>query len=400
MTATGTLRAAPSPPASSGALFSTVTHFPGRAAHKVRMSIIPNAARPIARQNGVDGQPLSDNPGNFGFRVARAESDVTLNARGFVDDNPVGGLDADGLLFHSRKIAKPIGHSMGLNAWDVEDLAQDALVEVLKKQKGSGAIIHGGLLRRQVGYSASKVSLKLKNQNSTDAGARGAWLKECAKREQALGRDLTVGEKNIVAKEIQASRGADDPRHVPSDGFQWLSTDAPIDAEDSRVGATLSSAEQSYDSDEDDAYRLADEVKHGVALVRGHGDTEAKFGPRIGVKAARRQAWNALAKAIGAPPAGVATVPGAVAAKAALTVPDAVDVAARWIDEEGVTTQAEVDAFFLPYGRINKDQMTAVATMIADRPQLIGVPGEQQPQGHAYWSAALECANAASYPRR
>jgi hypothetical protein len=98
-------------------------------------------------------------------------------------------------------------------------------------------------------------------------------------------------------------------------------------------------------------------------------------------------AWNALAKIAGAPAATVGTVNKATARAASKTITDAADVAERWTIDTTTVTEEEAHAFFLPYGMATDKQKDAVATMIADRPTV----------GHALWTAALECANEASY---
>ena len=352
------------------------------------MSTPTSTKPPRKRKSSANGTPKVEN-GRYDNEKAAADVELSLpavNARGFKDDNPVGGLDAEGIHFHAHKIARQIGSRRGLNQWDVEDLGQESTPEALEKERKHGHVTHGGLVRKTAESIAYKAGLEHKKQNGTDASARTVWMFECAQESQRLQRSLTRAETDAIAEEIRALKKEKDDRHYPSEGYQNLKpADTEIDDPDLHAGLTLVATDPEEFVD-DDVRDLVDEAK-------------ALKSAKQSIAVARRKAWNQLAKIAGAPPATVGTVAKSDARKAEKTIKNAVDVAARWIDEEEVTTPAETAAFFLPYGVLSEAEKMAAATMIADRPQLIGEEGRKKPQGHAYWQAALECSNAEFYPQ-
>lgn len=355
------------------------------------MSTPTSSSKPLPkRKSSANGTPKEEN-GRFDFGKTESEVELViadapvLNARGYVDDNPVGGLDDRALLAKSQVVARRVGARLGLDPSAVEELGQDSLVEIYEKNEGY--VRHGALVTTVASSLGIKLSLKKKKQNGTDGAARKEWLFECGQESQLLQRSLTKAEADALAEEIRAFIKMKHPRNYPSEGYQYLKpADTEIDNPDLHIGATLVAREPDEFIDDEDGHQLADDAQELISAKKS-------------VAVARRKAWNALAKIAGAPPATVGTVAKAHARKAAKTVTNAADVAARWLDEEGVTTPAETAAFFLPYGVLTEDEKVAAAKMIADRPQLIGPEGKKKVQGHVYWQAALECSNSEFYPQ-
>jgi DNA-directed RNA polymerase specialized sigma24 family protein len=200
---------------------------------------------------------------------ARAEADLVLESRG---RDLIRQAD-EAVRYWTGHKARADVEPFEVNAHDVEDLAQDAIVEALRSRNGASQKWVSTLAHNAV------VSLRRGPTSPVDQRARKLLEDWTDVRTQELGRSLTGAEIDAEAERLRETWA--DQRHRPTRGFQHARSTALTD-DLAVLDATVAPA-----ADEDHYVSAAARVE----LAYGAADTSK----RLDRATARRQAWAAVA---------------------------------------------------------------------------------------------------------
>ncbi|GAB4098641.1 hypothetical protein [Sinomonas halotolerans] len=217
----------------------------------------------------------------------------------------LAGVDAPSMLRMARESASYWERRHGLArrtaAVDADDLAQEALVQVLTRLEGGG---HADDLRQLINAVAANIAVRAADPvfRAEDRRAR----RELARKVEAFGashlRSPSPRELEALAREVDAEWH--DPRHRPSRGWEvpprpLLSLDAPVEGADGTALGTL--VPSAVPGGGEGHLRRGADGGPGGAVERF---LEADEAPGAAMRAqARRLAWNGLAALEGVPEA-------------------------------------------------------------------------------------------------
>jgi hypothetical protein len=284
-----------------------------------------------------------------------------LDSTATPEPSVVTALTDEELFSQAHMLARISSRKAGLNAWEIEDVAQEVLLEVLSTRSRNGKAIGGGLLR--VASRAQVSRLVDTHRNHTDSTALRRWKLEVERLEGERRRHLTRTELDELADAIR--RAWHDPRHRPTRGFHNEAREVSFD--DLGPDFEHPTVESFVAEGGDAGHTLADKVESGEASRPN----------------ARRQLWNALASDFGTPQSVPCSVSESRSRAHALKIRDASEVAARFTS--GLATASEVESLFAPFGLgLTESQRMTIAGVLSDRPEM----------GHRLWRSALDFANA------
>ncbi|WP_251153635.1 hypothetical protein [Cellulosimicrobium sp. Marseille-Q4280] len=200
---------------------------------------------------------------------ARAEANLVLEARG----RNLMRQANEGVRYWAGAKARADVDPFEINDHDVEDLAQDTVVEALRATNGASQTWVNTLAHNAV------VGLRRGQTSPVDQRARKLLDDWGEARTQQLGRELTGAEIDAEAQRLRETWA--DQRHRPTRGFQHTRSTTLTD-DLAQFDATVVPAA-------DEALYDADEVR--VEMAYGAGATRK----RLDAASARRQAWTAVA---------------------------------------------------------------------------------------------------------
>lgn len=304
-------------------------------------------------RKGQVGQP-TPNGGHFATKT-NTDADVALTGH--------EGLSDSDIFEQSIKISGQFARRYKFTSEEAEDLAQDTMASVLLTRKRNPdrdvsvrliSTAARALASRQIDgatrHEDSSALVKLKQRQ--------------AQEEQQLGRHLTKREVDALATDIR--QNWHDPRHRPTVGFQY---EVRVESTETVFGGkdftdTHPSLDPIQQAGNDATHELVD-------MVEDESLTKAQ---------ARLHAWNTLFGEQ-VPNAKPAQYTQSMARRYVAAVPDAVDVATRYI--EGTATPEETAALFAPFGELGTPGRFSVADTIASRAK----------HGHRLWRSALDFGN-------
>ena len=299
----------------------------------------------------------------------RPEATVVLSGKTKIEKvypaKPANGLTDVEILEHAVRLARSASFNKGISREDAEDIAQEAVLQVLKTKKDNGNLpVQGGYIRVVTrGLVSKRMDTHTRHE---DSEAFKKWKFEVEFMENAEGRHLTTEELDSIAKDIRDNWKND--RHRPSVGFQHETKVIAMDA----VGAGFAgNIAHIVNADADGS-----EIGHDLADALAKGE--------IAKETAKRQLWNVLAEDNGASHAVANSLTEREVKAAAKDVgaDRAVEVARNFAN--GTTTTAEENALFAPFGmNLTDSAKRRIARTIAARPEV----------GHRLWKSALDFAN-------
>ncbi|WP_191413598.1 hypothetical protein [Salinibacterium sp. ZJ450] len=249
----------------------------------------------------------------------------------------------------------------GLNSRDADDIAQEAIFDLLKHPPKSGShAFTPGLIITSV---KNKLAMALNERNNIrpeEARARRDLADVVVGEEGLLGRALISREVDEIAQRIRDSWH--DPRHRPSENFH---------------------RDRSHISIDDEAAGIS-ELPGARKLIREPmGLLDLLESGAIGRPAAKRQVWNEVAAGFGVLPVKPRSIRDAEARNARAEIDERGGVAAaaaKWLDGREVAGK-----LFAPWIRVSEETARDIAVFLTTRP-LIAEP---------MWRSALDTANGA-----
>ncbi|HEX9087858.1 MAG TPA: hypothetical protein VF867_10060 [Arthrobacter sp.] len=327
-----------------------------------------------------------------------SESDVVLGQTqlhaGSVMVEDLIGADMNSLLakYTSAERLVEVAHSSAVyhqayynqagksNDKDVDDIAQEAILQILERVKKGGPITD---FRQLVNSVTANVTVRA-TANKFRAEDRRAYRLFVAKRDEAqglLGRSLTQREEDTVAQIVLDEWH--DPRHKPSKDFRTPHTvDTSLDRSfgedggvESTLGASLVNPENSGHYIEPDSYM--DRAFTALETTGAANKAEAK-----------RYAWNAIAERAELPLA----LPGTISQRKVTEIRKLMEAqeggvmaaCKAWSDGKDSPT---TEALFAPFGTIDIHQRESVIGLLerigADKPEKADI----------MWASAVAFAN-------
>lgn len=206
---------------------------------------------------------------------ARAEADLVLETRG----RTLMRQANEGVRYWADHKARADVEAFDINEHDVEDLAQDTIVEALRSPKGASQTWVSTLAHNAV------AGLRRGQTSPVDFRARkilDAWTEI---RTHELGRTPTQREIADQARMMRETWA--DQRHRPTPDFH-VERSTALTGDLELLDATVAAP---ADQDSYEAYEAQVELAYGAGATR----------KRLDAASARRQAWTAVAVLRGAP---------------------------------------------------------------------------------------------------
>ncbi|WP_375000155.1 hypothetical protein [Aeromicrobium sp. CTD01-1L150] len=282
------------------------------------------------------------------------------------DETATSSLSPEELMTTAQRSARiwwsrqsgPVGHA----GMDVDDVASEAVVALLQQRERGADIEYEKAFVDRIAKIAPTTG-----PGSVDRRARAMFRDRIAGFEQEHHRHPTRLERSDIADDIRA--GWHDPRHRPSVGFE--DETRQVWFEDYDRPAEASAARQ--------APAAGETVNHGIEgaldqLEDSDGSCQGKF-------TARREAWDTLATATGAPPARPRSmrVHHATAARKQIKAAGgAARVAADW---DAGRDDATTEALFAPFGGSELDG--------TGRERVVELLTRHQAYAEELWAAAV-----------
>lgn len=277
-------------------------------------------------------------------------------------------LESNGII---TRTAKAVVRGFRIDASNAEDVAQDAWVDLLKRKTRTNPqtrqkedvtprdLVKDPKLLNLITRTIAKRDYTLGGFDGLrheDFRARRMLQEAEAEFVAQSGRKMTADERAAAANEIRLRAFA--PQRRPREDFHVEYKRVPIDISSEDGGETLADtlvAEEplGFDDQEDAAAMALHEVENGNAS-------------KLDV---RRDVWKIVSIRNGAPQ----VVPRSVSGNAAREHRKLVDAAGgahaltqKWLD--GLTTGAQEDALFAPYGELDDAAREKVAEVLDDHP--------------------------------
>lgn len=300
--------------------------------------------------------PNRDKIGRFDIKINSA---ATVDIKQYADDNPADGFHGAALLQLSTRIVREYSSRLNLSKHDTEDIIQETVMSALHTRKRQGKPITGGYVRT---IAKALVSRRMDTHKRHEDSKAFAMLKaEIEFIESVEGRHLTKAEIDEIADRIREDWH--DPRHKPSKGFQ----NAPQVLSSDAMGAAFAALQPAAANAAPEGSKAAHDLVDAFEENEIDGET------------LRLKAWNSLIEDTGAPAVYENVNSASVAQSARTTIGKRAEkIAARW--EDGAATEEETKALFAPFGRLTRDQQSAVARTISERPKF----------GQVLWESALD----------
>ena len=283
------------------------------------------------------------------------------------------------LLDVANKLAARIASRSMFSGMDSvrEELVGDTLALVMeqKAKRPDMRISRGYVSMVMNGFASKHASDGLLSNESRKA--KGIWLKLVDKKQQELGRLLTVSEEDRLAEDLREN-WVSTRRHRPVQGFhrieRHLSIDAPNEESGDSVVDYLTAQLEGSGGEELPLYEEDSAMAQALMAVQS-GDASAK--PK------RWQMYNILAETMDAPRVASGSVSTARCAKSRTLIEQAGGVSAvarMW--EQGEDTDA-TEALFTPFGEVDGTGREKIVDLLLKNPAY----------SEDVWMGALSLAN-------